>query len=68
MQGIIGEWAAWAAAGPQAMVREFRGWYNERAMIAALGALPDEMLKDIGLYRGEIPGAARRRWRGPGAA
>ena len=38
-----------------------RRWYRARRMIAALSSLDDSLLKDIGVYRGEIPRLARER-------
>ena len=60
MHDIISRWAA----RPRHLARSLDAWWRERAMVAALGALDDAALKDIGVYRGEIPGLARRRWRG----
>ena len=66
MDGSIGGLAAWLDR-PRHLAQEIGRWRRERAMVAALGALDDAMLKDIGVYRGEIPWLARQRWRGEGA-
>jgi len=52
--------ATWWAGMPWTPLRSLRRWYRERRTEAALMGLDDAMLKDIGLYRGEIPGAVRR--------
>jgi uncharacterized protein YjiS (DUF1127 family) len=61
-------WAAWAEARSARLARRFRRWRLRRATIAALGALEDGALKDVGVARGGIPGLARRRWSGAGEA
>ena len=44
-----------------------RRWWRERRMANELHALDDALLKDIGLYRGEIPFIVRARCAaGPG--
>lgn len=42
-----------------AAVRKLVGRWNERRAIDRLSGLPDAMLKDIGVSRGEIPFAVR---------
>jgi uncharacterized protein YjiS (DUF1127 family) len=64
MRSSIGHWMDWAAMRPGHLAREFGRWRRERAMVAALGALDDGALKDIGIYRGDIPSLAHQRWRG----
>jgi uncharacterized protein YjiS (DUF1127 family) len=49
------------AAAPHNLLRNLRCWYRERRMSNALGALDDASLKDIGIYRCEIPWIARTR-------
>jgi uncharacterized protein YjiS (DUF1127 family) len=44
-------------------MREFHGWMRERRMVIALEKLDDAMLKDIGVYRGEIQSIARQHCR-----
>ena len=43
-----------------------RRWWRERRTVNELCALDDATLKDIGLYRGEIPSVARARRAEPG--
>ena len=50
----------------RAPLAALRGWWRERRMAAALHALDDATLKDIGLYRGEIPSIACARCAEPG--
>jgi uncharacterized protein YjiS (DUF1127 family) len=60
---------ATAAAAPglfRAPFATLRLWWRERRVAAALHALDDATLKDIGLYRCEIPSIARARRAGPG--
>ena len=45
----------------------FDRWRCERRTAAALYALSDATLKDIGIYRCEIPWRARSLWAGPGS-
>lgn len=56
--------AAWSAGLPWTPLGRLCRWYRERRTEAALMALDDAVLKDIGLYRGEIPAVARRLHRG----
>ena len=64
MDLTTGWWMGWAAARLRLLAREIGRRRQERAMRAALDALDDGMLKDIGVYRCEIPSLARQRWRG----
>ncbi len=48
-----------ARGTPWAPFQAMRRWCRERRMVAALSALDDATLKDIGIYRGEIPSIAR---------
>jgi uncharacterized protein YjiS (DUF1127 family) len=48
------------AAVLTAALRRFDDWRRTRTAIRSLSNLPDSMLKDIGLTRGEIPRAVRR--------
>lgn len=64
MDLTTGWWMGWAAARLRFLAGEIGRWRRERAMVSALDALDDGMLKDIGVYRCEIPSLARRRWRG----
>jgi uncharacterized protein YjiS (DUF1127 family) len=43
-----------------------RRWWRGRRMANELHALDDALLKDIGLYRGEIPTVVRSRCAEPG--
>ena len=43
----------------KSLFRSLFGWIRRRAAAAQLHALDDRMLKDIGLYRGEIEQAVR---------
>lgn len=52
--------ATWSAEMPWNPLRSLRRRLRERQATAALMALDDAVLKDIGLYRGEIPWAVRR--------
>jgi uncharacterized protein YjiS (DUF1127 family) len=53
--------AAWSANMPWSPLRIMRRWYLERRTAAALMSLDDAQLKDIGVYRGELPGVVRER-------
>jgi len=64
MDSTMGSWVGWAVVRLRLLVREIGRRRRERAMVSALGALDDGMLKDIGVYRCEIPSLARQRWRG----
>jgi uncharacterized protein YjiS (DUF1127 family) len=66
MHETLEHWADWAEARSARLARRFRRWRLRRATTAVLGALDGGALKDIGVPRGEIPGLARRRWRGAG--
>lgn len=47
------------AAVLTAALQRFDDWRRTRAAIRSLSNLPDSMLKDIGISRGEIPDAVR---------
>jgi uncharacterized protein YjiS (DUF1127 family) len=49
------------------MMRAFQRWWLECRTRAALAALDDATLKDIGLYRCAIPSAARMAHAEPGS-
>ena len=50
--------ATWSPWSP---LRSLQDWFRERQTVAALMALDDALLKDIGIYRGEIPWLVRER-------
>jgi uncharacterized protein YjiS (DUF1127 family) len=52
---LLNEARGYAAATVQTLV----GRWNERRAIDRLAAYPDEMLKDIGVSRGELPFVVR---------
>ncbi len=67
MEDVIARMNTAAAPDPlRAPFAGLRRWWRERRMAAALHALDDATLKDIGLYRGEIPSIARARCAEPG--
>lgn len=53
--------AARMAGTLNASFQRLQRWYRERRMISALQSLSDTDLKDIGVYRCEIPVVARER-------
>ena len=53
--------AAWAAVAARTRLQLLRRWWRERSMANALNALDDAELKDIGVYRSEIPYIAHER-------
>jgi uncharacterized protein YjiS (DUF1127 family) len=57
--------AVWPARTSWSPLRSLRHWYRERRTTAALMSLDDAQLKDIGIYRGEIPDHVP--WRGVAA-
>ena len=60
-------WSAeWTTNEPNALFRMLRRRWRERLAAAALLALDDATLKDIGVHRCEIPAIARARCAGPG--
>jgi uncharacterized protein YjiS (DUF1127 family) len=68
MEAVMIAYAS-AAAAPGLLLAPFaalRRRWRERRMAAALHALDDATLKDIGLYRGEIPSIARAHCAEPG--
>jgi uncharacterized protein YjiS (DUF1127 family) len=58
---IMDQIAPSAAGLLRTPVRAIRRWYSKRQMHAALSSLDDTTLKDIGLYRCEIPAIVRVR-------
>jgi uncharacterized protein YjiS (DUF1127 family) len=57
------------AAAPDPLRAPFAGlrrWWRERRMADELHALDDMLLKDIGVYRGEIPSIIRAYRARPG--
>jgi uncharacterized protein YjiS (DUF1127 family) len=55
-------WSAeWTTGEPNALLQGLRRRWRERRAAAALHALDDATLKDLGLHRCEIPGIARAR-------
>ena len=50
------------------VLRPIIGYHRRRASVAQLSALSDAMLIDIGLTRGEVPGAADRMMSDRGGA
>jgi uncharacterized protein YjiS (DUF1127 family) len=66
MHGTTIQTATWATGGAHSLLRAVRRRWRERRMAAALHALNDATLKDIGVYRGEIPSIARARRAEPG--
>jgi uncharacterized protein YjiS (DUF1127 family) len=63
MHDVLSLGAAWSASMPWSPLRILRRWYLERQTAMALMSLEDALLKDIGIYRGEIPGIVRERHR-----
>jgi uncharacterized protein YjiS (DUF1127 family) len=51
--------ATWATGGVEDLFRTLGRRRHERRTAAGLRALDDATLKDLGLYRGEIPSIAR---------
>ena len=66
MENVIAFGTTAAPSPAQAPFAALRRWWRERRMAAALHALDDATLKDIGLYRCEIPSVARARRAEPG--
>ena len=62
---VIERARAYRAAAFKDLFDRLFGWIRRRAAAARLHALDDRMLKDIGLYRGEIPSIARAHCAGP---
>ncbi len=61
MKHTLGD-APTTTPGPsRAPFAALRRWWRERRMADELHALDDALLKDIGLYRGEIPSIVRAR-------
>ena len=61
---MIGRARAYRAQAIRDLFSRLFGWIRRRAAVARLQPLDDRMLKDIGIYRGEIETAVR----GSGAA
>lgn len=59
MERTLGDTPTSMPSLPQAPFAALRRWWRERRMAAALHELDDAKLKDIGLYRGEIPSVVR---------
>jgi uncharacterized protein YjiS (DUF1127 family) len=57
--------AEWTTGEPNALLQGLRRRWRERRAAAALHALDDATLKDLGLHRCEIPSIARARRAGP---
>jgi uncharacterized protein YjiS (DUF1127 family) len=53
------------ARQPVKWLLAFRRWRLERRTERALAALNDSTLKDMGIYRCQIPGIARSVWTDP---
>ncbi len=66
MENVIAFGTTAASSPARAPFAALGRWWRERRMAAALHALDDATLKDIGLYRGEIPSIARARCAEPG--
>ncbi len=58
--------AAWIVSTLRASFYSLRRQYYESRMISALQSLSDMQLKDIGVYRCEIPHIARTQYAAPG--
>jgi uncharacterized protein YjiS (DUF1127 family) len=56
---VIARARAYRAAAIKDLFSRLFGWIRRRAAVARLHALDDRMLKDIGLYRGDIETAVR---------
>ena len=56
---VIERARAYRAAAIKDLFDRLFGWIRQRAAAARLHALDDRMLKDIGLYRGDIETAVR---------
>jgi uncharacterized protein YjiS (DUF1127 family) len=61
MKDIIYQPSVFTADMPHDPLSSLRRWYREWRMSRALQALDDALLKDIGIYRCEIPWIARTR-------
>jgi hypothetical protein len=59
MQDVLSFGAAWSANMPWGPLRIMHCWYLEQQMAAALMSLEDALRRDIGGYRGEVPGNVR---------
>jgi uncharacterized protein YjiS (DUF1127 family) len=54
-------------AGVRGLVKQMRDWMARREMEAALRAMDDYQLTDIGLTRADIPAVVAGRFRRPGS-
>jgi len=67
MEDVIARMNTAAAPDPlRAPFAGLRRWWRERRMADELYALDDMLLKDIGVYRGEIPSIIRAYRARPG--
>ncbi len=67
MEDVIARMNTAAAPDPlRAPFAGLRRWWRERRMADELRAMDDRQLKDIGVYRGEIPSIIRAYRAKPG--
>jgi uncharacterized protein YjiS (DUF1127 family) len=67
MEDVMARMNTAAAPGPlRVPFAGLRRWWRERRMADELYALDDMLLKDIGVYRGEIPSIIRAYRARPG--
>jgi uncharacterized protein YjiS (DUF1127 family) len=65
VRSVIRRAKVYRARAIRELFRSLVDWFRRRAAIARLQRLDDRMLKDIGLYRGDIEAAVRGADRGP---
>jgi uncharacterized protein YjiS (DUF1127 family) len=58
-RGTTGQWARKLVDTLERWLAVYMTWRLEQAAIAALSAMSDRDLKDMGLHRSEIPAAVR---------